>query len=832
MATKFPLTKLNFPFFLGSESGDAPREEEKKSVTSLVEDGAKRRSDRPLGGNVNPTPNVTPLIAAMPEAVGAGTVALGILVLLGWLLEIEPLKSVYPGLEAMKPITAFTFILSGVALYLRAGASWSDRLQRTISLLILVILAIALVSLLQFTLHANLYVGEYLITLGWPVSATNPMSVVGAVEFTLFGMAMVLPQRGRRSDLTFVALTLLGLLISLLVFAGYLYQLRILYAPVAASSIALHTAIACFMLFVGAAMTRPHTGWVALLAPDSVTGTFAQWLLPGIVILPIALGWLLNQAVKNSILTAGLGVELFALSSVLFLAVVVWRTGVIANRLGRHIELREQLEARLHEARIAAQEATMTKSDFLANMSHELRTPLNSIIGFAGLLAKSQSLRPADRRYVEIIDGSTQSLLALVNDILDFSSLEAGGVTLHPAPFSLVRLVERVAASFSLIAREKRLTLKVEGGSVMGAAHFGDEMRIRQVLVNLVNNAVKFTSKGSVTIAVSATDHSKLVQDLRIEVRDTGIGIAPQKLKALFGRFAQADASIHNRFGGTGLGLAISKQLIELMGGEIGVESVEGKGTTLWLTLTLPRADPAALHGKGETLGPVSTADGRHILVVDDVDLNRELVTALLAPLGHRVHQATDGAEAVTAVASTDYDLVLMDVQMPGMDGLTATRAIRSVDRFASLPIIAMTAQALPAQIATCHEAGMNDYLAKPITSAALLAVIDKWGGGSRSPGHAAGADQSMTELYDEFVAQCAKDLARIKSLLASGSPGGREELKRLVHRMAGTAGMLGLANVSVSASELDKALARDSAPDGTEYVQLLATLEQLVRAA
>ena len=324
------------------------------------------------------------------------------------------------------------------------------------------------------------------------------------------------------------------------------------------------------------------------------------------------------------------------------------------------------------------------------------------------------------------------------------------------------------------------------------------------------------------------------MQHLRIEVRDTGMGIAPDKLETLFGRFSQADASIHNRFGGTGLGLAISKRLIELMGGEIGMESVEGEGTTLWFTITLPCIDrPALVEKEASGDGRKSLTAGRHILVVDDVDLNRELVAALLAPLGHTVHQAADGAEAVTAVASTDYDLVLMDVQMPGMDGLTATRAIRAVDRFAKLPIVAMTAQALPAQIATCHEAGMNDYLAKPITPAALVAAIDKWAGGGRSPREAAPeADQSMTELRDEFMAQCAQDLARIKSLLASGSPSARKDLEKLVHRFAGTADMLGVPEVGWQARELNEAFSRGEVPENGDYTQIIEKLETSLRAA
>ena len=831
MAAKSHTTKLDFALPVRREFGDVRREAEETSETRMAEGEARRRSDRPLARDADQVPNAPSALTALPKVAAAMTVGLGIAVLLGWVFRIEPLKSVFHGLETMKPVTALTFILSGVALYLSDQKFWGSGRTRTI--LSLLIVTNGVVTLTKFTLGADFYIGDFLIAHGWTAGATNPMSIVSALEFALFGAAMLLPHRSRRSDQAFVALTFVGMFLSLLVFAGYLYNLPILYQPISASSISLHTAIAFFVLNIGAAMTRPNVGWVTLLDPNSVTGTFAPWLLPALVIMPLGMGWVLDQAIRSSNIAPEAGVNLFALSGVLVLMLVAWRTGSIANRLGRHLELREQLASRLQEARVAADEAAAAKSDFLANMTHELRTPLNSIIGFAGLLKKSRSLKAADRRYVEIIDGASQSLLALVNDILDFSGLEAGGVTLHPSPFSLLKLVESVAASFSLIAQEKELTLKIERGNAVGAAHFGDEMRIRQVLVNLVNNAVKFTSKGGVTIALSAEEHSDSVQHLRIEVRDTGIGIAREKLKPLFGRFAQADSSIHHRFGGTGLGLAISKRLIELMGGTIGVESVEGKGTTLWLTLTLPCADPSALLEKGATTGPESQTDGRHILVVDDVDLNRELITALLEPHGHTVHQAADGAEAVTAVAATDYDLVLMDVQMPGMDGLTATRAIRAVDRLAKLPIVAMTAQALPSQIATCHEAGMDDYLAKPITPVELFAVIGKWAGGRRSPRKAAPeANQSMTELRDEFVAQCAKDLTRIKSLLASGSPGAREELKRLVHRVAGTAGMLGLANVSVHASELDEAFARGNVAHRAEYAQFLATLEQLVRAA
>ncbi|WP_108682549.1 ATP-binding protein [Methyloceanibacter sp. wino2] len=385
----------------------------------------------------------------------------------------------------------------------------------------------------------------------------------------------------------------------------------------------------------------------------------------------------------------------------------------------------------LKKARVEAEAAVVAKSEFLANMTHELRTPLNSVVGFAGLLAKSSDLNAKNRRFAEIITSSSQALLALVNDILDISSLDADAVRLHPVVFSLPKLVEDVVASVSLMADEKNLQLKIEKGAAVGEAHFGDPVRLHQVLLNLVNNAVKFTSEGGVVVAISAAEPPGSDQHLRIAVRDTGIGISPEQVKSIFQRFTQADSSIHSRYGGTGLGLAISQRLVELMGGEIGVDSVEGEGTTVWVELTLPCEDARALADEDRADILQAAGSSSRVLVVDDVDLNRDLVAALLAPQGYVVSEATGGAEAIEAVKTGNYDIVLMDVQMPEVDGLQATRAIRAMDGFADLPIIAMTAQALASQWETCREAGMNDHLPKPITPVTLMAMMSKWTDGA-----------------------------------------------------------------------------------------------------
>lgn len=499
MVAKSSTPQLAFPCLEAKEVGDAGHEAEEIRETRRAEGAAKRRSDQSPASDIDQVARAAPGLAVMAKFAALAMIGLGFAVLFGWLFGIEPLKRVVPGLATMKPTTAATFILSGIILFLSRPGIRSASNRRLRGALSLLIIAVAILTLTGFAFLGDFDIAHVPIASGWG-EATKPMSVVTALEFALFGVAMFVPHRSPAQDLAFVAVTSLGMLISLLVVTGYLYNLPILYSPIANSSIAIHTAVAFFVLFVGAAMTRPNKGWVTLLAPDLVTGAFAPWLLPGLVVLPIALGWVLNQAIIGSIITSELGVDLFALLSVLFLTIVAWRTGVIANRLGRNLERRDRLESHLRQARAAAEEAAAAKSDFLANMTHELRTPLNSIIGFSGLLTKSQGLRKTDRRYVEIIEGSSQSLLALVNDILDFSSLENSGLVLHPTPFCFKTLIERVTTKLSLLAQDKGLALKIVCSPIVAKAHSGDEMRIRQVLVNIISNAIKFTSKGGVTV--------------------------------------------------------------------------------------------------------------------------------------------------------------------------------------------------------------------------------------------------------------------------------------------------------------------------------------------
>jgi two-component system, sensor histidine kinase len=392
----------------------------------------------------------------------------------------------------------------------------------------------------------------------------------------------------------------------------------------------------------------------------------------------------------------------------------------------RDVSARRLLEDDLIEAKVRAEQAADAKSEFLTNMSHEIRTPLTAIIGFAGLLQRVDLAPEQARTYVNRIASSGDVLLSLVNDILDFARMEQNQVQLRPAPFDLRREMEDTLAMFGEIAADRGLALELRIEPHDGIRLVADSGRLRQLVVNLVGNALKFTDRGGVSVS-ALFDPS--TEKLLVEVRDTGVGIAPDKLDMLFQRFSQLDGSSNRRHGGTGLGLSICAKLVALMQGDISVESALGAGSCFRFRIPAPVATDAPGDTRVEALEP-ERSEGCRVLVVDDVAVNRELIRAMLEAVGQCVEVADSGEAAVSLAATTPFDLIFMDLQMPGIDGYAAARRIRTAPSAnADTPIIALSANVLEQHRDAAERAGMNGHVAKPIRPEDLLRAVDTWSG-------------------------------------------------------------------------------------------------------
>jgi len=502
------------------------------------------------------------------------------------------------------------------------------------------------------------------------------------------------------------------------------------------------------------------------------------------------------------------------------------------------ITARRRGEEELREATAAAEAATRAKSEFLANMSHEIRTPINAAIGMLYLLQQTE-LSPAQKNYLEKAKSASNMLLRVINDILDFSKIEAGKLELESAPFSLAVVLRDLSAVASATIKEKPVELRVACGPGVPDLLVGDPLRLGQVLLNLTSNAIKFTEAGRVDLEVALARGDEGEATLRFSIADTGIGMAPEQQERLFSAFTQADTSTTRRYGGTGLGLTISAQLVEAMGGAIRVASEKGRGSTFSFTVRFPlpceEEGSAAAFPAVEPAGTPTAPDcfaGIRILLVEDNPINQELARELLERRGARVVQAVDGAEALRILGSSGpgFQVVLMDVHMPVMDGLEATRRLRLDPALEGLPVIAMTASALADERELCLAAGMNDQINKPIVVAELYTTLQRWVGPEAGPSGEATAREVSAEGLPERLpgidlrralgtlesAPLLRKLLRsfreenltlLENLQGALERGDLELARRLVHTVKGVGGNLGASELCSAARLLEPAL-------------------------
>jgi len=541
------------------------------------------------------------------------------------------------------------------------------------------------------------------------------------------------------------------------------------------------------------------------------------------------------------------------------LAVDLWR-----------IVQRRRTEIALAQAKRAADTANQAKSAFLANMSHEIRTPMNAVLGFAHLLQRDP-LSVRQRDYLEKITTAGQHLLQVINDILDFSKIEADRLTLDESGFELRESLQRVHALQSGAAQARQLTLSLQVDPRCPVRVRGDALRLEQVLLNLLSNAVKFTLRGGIELRVQPALPPQPATMLQFEVIDTGIGLSAAQRTQVFEAFAQGDATITRRFGGTGLGLAISRRLVQMMGGRIEVDSRPGEGSCFRVLLPLPAERDAVPEAATPASAGAITLHGRRILVAEDNPVNQEVTASLLTAWGATVELAASGHEAVRAFDATSPDLVLMDVQMPDMDGLQATAAIRAQPRGRSVPIVAMTANAFAEHRAQCLAAGMSDYLAKPVQPQALLQCLRRWlalelvpappaAAAAASPPAAAAAASPCERVQrlrsegfdvDAALERLRGDAALYLRLLEmfathhghdaqrlgeAGHGGDASALGALAHSLAGAAAAVGAGQLEARARALQATLAAaGAAPMTAESARslkaLAATLDQCLRA-
>jgi signal transduction histidine kinase/CheY-like chemotaxis protein/HPt (histidine-containing phosphotransfer) domain-containing protein len=771
-----------------------------------------------------------------PQVAAALAAATALSALVGWSFGIDALRRIGPHYVSMSPMTASALILAGLALFILSCEQPSRRMVLAARIAAACVASLGFVRLIGYVTGFDPGVDSLLFPsrLSEPfLGIANRIAPNAAMEMILCGAGILLvASRQRKLRLTGQFVALAAALLALLGLVGYIYGASQLYVVGNYVPMALNTA-ACFMvLSVGILFVRPDYGFMSVALNNGAAGLLARRLLPAVVLIPITLGYLEFAGVRAGFFGPAFGSALRVVVMVLAMLVLLWW---IAAKLHR-------VDVERAQAVLTAESANRIKSEFLANMSHEIRTPMTAIIGYADLLLDPHQCVSERLNQVNIVRRNAEYLLAIVNDILDLSKIEAGQLVTESISTAPCQIVSEVVSMMRVRALERKIELSVRiDGPVPRTIH-SDPTRLRQILINLIGNAIKFTEAGEVRVTARLVDPPESAHPrLRFEVTDTGVGMTPEAMSRLFEPFSQADTSTTRRFGGTGLGLAISKRLAEKLGGDITVESTPGRGSCFALFVdTGPLTGVEMVSDYTETgrerveleLDGFSLS-GNILLAEDGID-NRQLLSLYLIKAGVQVTLAEDGMAALEMATNamesgTPFDLILMDMRMPKLDGYTATARLRG--RGYTGPIVALTAHAMAGDRDKCIRCGCTDYLTKPVRRAGLLEMVQRYLSGEAVPARRptlpeilrsdlTSADADVCALLPTFVAHLPRQVGALTEMLLRGDMQGVDDI---LHQLKGSGGVYGFDEITALAAQAEQSILAGELEAIARDVQMLA---------
>lgn len=713
------------------------------------------------------------------------TAGAGLIVIVGWGLHV-------PFSVFMKPNTAVCVVLMAIAAWLSPHPV-DTRAKRIISsACACVVGAMALSTLAEHLTRIDFRIDQFALPDLSPAGFRGRMALTAALAFLFLALGALLLRHTHRI-LVAQNLILIAGTICLVNCTLCLYGEIDLLGRGKPASMSIGGAFGIIMICASFLLSRPDAGIMRTISSNAPGGILSRRLLPAAIIVPATLAWLRWQGQLKGIYGTNVGLALHTSSNIVAFSLLIWMTADLLNRLDIN-RLRAETQSRV------AEEANRAKSKFLAVMSHEIRTPMNAILGMADILRESP-LDASQRDYVEILRRAGSNLMMLINDILDLSKVEAGKLELERIEFNLKDLIGEAVEIVETKTRDKGLLLKIDLDPELPIRVLGDPLRLKQVLINLLGNAVKFTERGS--IELSAQNAPEQPGHIQFAITDTGVGIPPDKLDTIFSNFTQADSSTTRNYGGTGLGLAISQSLVELMGGRIAVSSLPGEGSTFQFTVllegTVPNEEDIVTTAEQPCIGGDTAWRPLSILIADDSPDNRLLVGLYLQSTSHTLTFVEDGREAVERLEREKFDVVLMDMHMPVMDGVRATRFLRNREQEQNLPrtpVIALTANGRQEDIQATREAGCDGHLTKPISKSSLLGALQSYACPAETSESAHMQERikiqvpdGLGELVPTYLAARKSELATLNEALENRN---FEQIRTVAHNLKGTGSSYG----------------------------------------